>query len=318
MPTNSVVHPARAGGSRLTAALCLIAGVFVFSIQDVILKLMSGSYPMTQAVALRSFVSVPIMLAVVAMTAGGLRKLWTRRIGLHLLRSTIMLGAYTSYYLALPAMPLAAVVTLFFTGPLFITALSYPILGERVEARQVIAVIVGFAGVVVTYHPGVGLFDWASLLPVISAFAYGLSQTMARQIGGSESAPVMAFYMNLVYLVGALAMAAVFGSGAFAHEGMHPSLAFLLRPWTFGNPADLLILASCGAIAAAGTVLLTHAYRIAAVSFVAPFEYVGLIWAACWGYLFFGELPDLFMIAGAALIVGAGLYMLSAGRRRGA
>lgn len=314
MPTEAVL-PSRAGGSRLLAAGCLCGGVLVFSIQDWILKFMSGSYPVTEAVAMRSFTAVPIMLAVVAFTQGGLRKLASRRIGLHALRSTIMLGAYTTYYLALPAMPLAEVVTLFFTGPLFITALSYPFLGERVEFRQLVAVAVGFVGVIVTYRPGLGIFDWASLLPVIAALSYALSQTMARQIGGSESASVMAFYMNLVYLIGALAMGALFGSGGFEREGMHPSLAFLLRPWTFEHPQDLLLLASCGVIAAAGTVLLTQAYRIAATSFVAPFEYTGLIWATCWGYIGFGELPDRYMLIGAALIIGAGLYMLLDGRR---
>jgi len=317
MPTEAaVLSPARAGGSRLLAAGALCSGVLVFSLQDVILKYMSGSYPVTEAVAMRSFTAVPLLFLFVHFRAArGLGSLVSRRLGSHALRSVIMMCAYTTYYLALPAMPLAEVVTLFFTGPLFITALSYPMLRERVAPKQWLAVVVGFVGVVVTYRPGLGLFDWASLLPVCAALCYALSQTMARQLGGSESAPVMAFYQNLVYLLGALALGAVFGSGGFVREGMHPSLVFLMRPWSFAHPADLLLLAACGPIAAAGSVLLSHAYRIAPTHFVAPFEYTGLIYAACWGFFGFGEIPDHFMLLGAALIVGAGLYMLGMGRK---
>jgi drug/metabolite transporter (DMT)-like permease len=138
---------------------------------------------------------------------------------------------------------------------------------------------------------------------------------MARQIGGTESATVMAFYQNLVYLLGALALAGVFAAAGIRAEGLHPSLAFLVRPWTFAHPGDIGLLLVCGPIAAVGTVFLSHAYRIARANFAAPFEYTGLIWAACWGYFFFGETPDPYMIAGAALIIGAGLTMLGSGRK---
>jgi drug/metabolite transporter (DMT)-like permease len=209
----------------------------------------------------------------------------------------------------------AEVVTLYFMAPLFITALAYPMLGERIELKRWSAVVVGFLGVIVTYRPGMGLFDWASLLPVFAALTYGIAQIMARQIGGSESAPVMAFYQNVMYLAGASLLALLFGSGAFASTGMHPSLGFLLRAWSFEHPLDLALLAACGPIAAIGSVLLSNAYRTAEANFVAPFEYTGLIWATGWGFFFFGEVPDVYVFAGAALIIGAGLYMLSAGRK---
>jgi drug/metabolite transporter (DMT)-like permease len=226
-----------------------------------------------------------------------------------------LLTAYSTYYLALPVMKLAEVVTIYFTAPLFITALAIPMLGERVRFKTLVVLLVGFCGVIVTYRPGVGLFDWASLLPVYAAFAYGVAQLMARQIGGSETAAVMGFYQNMMYMLGAIVLALLFGHGAFARDGMHPSLAFLLRAWSFEKPFDIFLLACCGPIAAVGSVLLSHAYRIAEANFVAPFEYTALIWAAGWGFLVFHEVPDLYIFAGAALIIGAGLYMLFSGRR---
>jgi drug/metabolite transporter (DMT)-like permease len=316
MPTEAVL-PARAAGSRVMAALSLCAGIAIFSMQDPILKYVSGTYPLSEAVAIRTVAALPCLLLIVHFK-GGLRRLISRRFFKHVARGLIMMSAYSTYYLALPAMKLAEVVTIYFTAPLFITALAIPMLGEKIRAKTLAVLLIGFCGVIVTYRPGAGLFDLASLLPVYAAFAYGVAQLMARQLGGSETAAVMGFYQNIMYMVGALILAALFGHGAFAYEGMHPSVAFLLRPWSFEQPLDLLLLACCGPIAADGSVLLSHAYRIAEANFVAPFEYTALIWAASWGFLVFNEVPDLYIFAGAALIIGAGLYMLFSGRRAAA
>jgi drug/metabolite transporter (DMT)-like permease len=311
---SEAVLPARAGGSRVMAALSLCGGIAVFSLQDPILKYVSGTYPLSEAIAIRTVAALPFLLVIVHM-GGGLARLVSGRFYRHMLRGLIMLTAYSAYYLALPAMKLAEAVTLYFTAPLFITALAIPMLGERLQAKRLLVLFVGFCGVIVTYRPGLGLFDLASLLPVFAALAYGIAQLMARQIGASESAAVMGFYQNVMYMIGAIVLALLFGHGAFAYENMHPSVAFLLRPWSFETPFDLFLLACCGPIAAAGTVLLSHAYRIAEANFVAPFEYTALIWAASWGFVVFNEVPDIYIFAGAALIIGAGLYMLFSGRR---
>jgi drug/metabolite transporter (DMT)-like permease len=312
MSTEAVL-PARAG-SRLMAALSLCGGIAIFSSQDWILKYVSGTYPLSEAIAIRTIAALPFLIVMVHW-GGGLARLVSRRFFRHMARGLIMLSAYSTYYLALPSMKLAEAVTLYFMGPLFITALAIPMLGEKLQAKRLVVLLVGFIGVIVTCRPGVGVFEVASLLPVYAAFAYGVAQLMARQIGGTESAAVMGFYQNVIYMLGAIVLAALFGHGAFAYEGMHPSLAFLLRPWSFAQPFDLFLLACCGPIAAAGTVMLSHAYRIAEANYVAPFEYTALIWAAGWGFLIFNEVPDVYTYVGATLIVGAGLYMLFSGRR---
>ena len=290
------------------AALCLCGGVAIFSGQDWIIKLLSGDYPVHQAIAIRGVVAVLILLAYIALD-GKIESLRSKRMGLLIVRGLVLMMAYTTYYLAFPSMPLANIVALWFTVPLFVTALAGPFLGEKVGVRRWAAAIVGFAGVLIIVRPFANSFSLASLLPIASALTYSISALMARRMGETESAPVMSFYQNLVYLLVALVMAAIFGGGAY--EGTsNPSLEFLVRGWVTPSWLDLALLAACGVIASIATVLLTQAYRMAEANFVACFEYSAIIWATLGGYLFWREVPDVYFFVGAALIVAAGLYVL--------
>jgi drug/metabolite transporter (DMT)-like permease len=290
------------------AALSLCGGVMIFSGQDWIIKLLSGDYPVHQAIAIRGVVAVVILLAFIAYT-GRLRSLRSERMSLLVVRGLVLMVAYTTYYLAFPAMPLANIVALWFTVPLFVTALAGPFLGEKVGARRWAAAIVGFVGVLIIVRPLATTFNLASLLPLASALSYSISALMARRMGTTESAPVMSFYQNSVYLLVALVMAAFFGSGAYEGNS-NPSVEFLMRGWVDPSLRDLLLLAACGVIASIATVLLTQAYRMAEANFVASFEYSAIIWATLGGYVFWNEIPDAWSFVGAALIVVAGLYVL--------
>lgn len=287
---------------------CLVGGIALFSIQDLIMKQLSGQYPLYQAMLLRSLAAAPLLLAFVAVD-GGLRSLRTRRWPVLAGRGVILFFAYSCYYLGLAALPMPTAASLFFVAPLAITAMSVAILGERVDARRWLAVLAGFGGVVVMTRPGGAVFEWAALLPVVAGSAYGLSMVYARKVGARETAPVMAFYANGVLLLGALALAVAFGGGGFAVGG-HPSLGFLLRGWVSPSAGDLALMLSCGVIAAVGLTLLTQAYRIAEAKVVAPFEYTALIWAVLYGWVFWRDWPDAVAWAGIMVIVGAGLYVL--------
>lgn len=297
----------------LVGILCLCLGVFVFSIQDVFIKAVSGGYPVTEAIAIRAMVSMPIMIAMVHYEAG-LRALLSPRIRFLLLRAAIMFLSYMSYYLAIAALPLADAIALYFIAPLTIVTLSVPYLGERIHWTSALAVLVGLAGVLVMLRPGSGLFEWAALLSLSSAVTYSLSQLMARKVGDSETATVMSFYQNAVYLGGSLTVAALF-TVVDVGETIHPSLQFLTRAWAWPTPVDFLMMAACGIIASAGTILLTQAYRLAPANRVAAFEYTGILWAPMWGYVVFAEVPHAATWLGGALIVGAGLVALNAGSK---
>lgn len=293
----------------------LIAGVAVFSVQDLILKLLSGAYPLHQAMVLRSFTAIPFLLLLVHFD-GGLRSLFTPGTRAMIWRGVVMFVAYTAYYLALAALPMATTVALYFSAPLFITILSVFFLSEKVGPRRWIALMAGFAGVLIMVRPGGDLFEWAALLPVLSGLTYAISMIAARRLGSTESAAALAFWGNAVFLAAALAMSAVLGTGAVADE-THPSLAFLLRGWVMPSAFDLMLMMACGVIAAAGLTLLTQAYRIGEASVVTPFEYTGLLWSVIYGWVFWQQWPTMPDWTGIAIIIGAGLYILWRERRAG-
>ncbi len=176
----TVTHNDTARGIRF-----LCAGVFVFSLQDAVVKQVSGDYPLTQVLAIRSMVAIPILIVLVQLEAGW-RAIFNRQFRSLVARAGIMFVAYAAYYMAFPAMNLAYAVALYFTVPLFVTALAGPFLGEKVGFKVWVALTVGFGGVLVILQPGSGLFEWAALLSLLSALLYATSMLMARRIGTAQ------------------------------------------------------------------------------------------------------------------------------------
>jgi len=310
-----LTHPSARPAHRLKGILALLSGTSVFTLQDVIIKLMSGSYPLSEVLVLRCLVAfLPLCIFLVwdrGFVTLRRHRLNGRRLGFLLGRGVLLLVAYTSYYLALAAAPMAEVVALFFSGPLFIVLLSGPILGERPGPRRVLAVLAGFVGVIIICRPGSGLLGPASLLAICSAASYGLAMLLARKASGSEQASVMALFQNLVFLAGAILAAILTNWGAGpAAAGGGASLRFLLSPWVNPAPMDLALMAATGLIGGLGSFLLTQAYRLAEANIIAPFEYTAIPLATFWGWLFWNEMPGAMSFLGFTFIVGAGLYVL--------
>ena len=291
--------------------LALVAGIAVFSVQDLILKQLSGDYPLHQAMVLRSLVALPFHLAIVWWFDGRLSTILTPGWPKMLARGLLGFLAYTAYYLGLATLPMAETVALYFTAPLFITLAAALFLGERVSLTAAFAVAAGFTGVLLIVKPGSEGFDAAALLPILGAFGYALYMVAARPLGRTETGAAMALWGNLCFLLCALALSAVYGTGAYA-DASHPSMAFLTRGWVMPGLTDLGLMATCGVIAAVGLTLLTHAYRVAPSSTVAPFEYSFMFWAVLWGWLVWGEFPDTIGWLGIAVIIGAGLVVIRA------
>lgn len=297
--------------ANVVGILCLCGGIAIFSVQDLILKLLSADYPLSEAMVLRSITAIPFMLAIVAWSDGGLSSLISGRWGAMLARGLLNFVAYTSYYLALAALPMATTVALYFTAPLIIVILSVLMLKEHVSLQRWLAVAVGFVGVVIIIRPGSDLFDWAAVLPILGGFAYALSMIMARTMGTKDSAAAMAFWGNNAFLLCGLALSLTFGAGA-PPESLHPSLAFLTRAWAIPSLLDAGLMCTCGLIAAVGLTLLTQAYRIGQSSVVAPFEFSFAFWGILWGWLIWHQWPDAMGWLGIAVIIAAGVYVLRA------
>ncbi len=294
--------------------VALILGIAIFSIQDVILKLLSGDYPLHQAMVLRSLTALPFHVAIVWWFDGRLSTITTPGWWKMLARGLLNFVAYTAYYLGLAYVPMADAVALFFTSPLFITLAAVLFLGERVRLVTAVALAAGFGGVLMVVKPGGEGFDLAAFLPIIGALGYAISMVVARPLGRTESAAAMAFWGNICFLFCALALSAIYGSGAYAGSS-HPSLAFMTRGWVTPELSDLLLMSGCGVIAAVGLTLLTYAYRVAPAATVAPFEYSFMFWAVLWGWIFWKDFPDMIGWVGIAVIIMAGLLVIRTGQK---
>ena len=299
---------------NILGIISLIFGVMIFSVQDAIIKSISHEYAVTFAMTARCIVSLPLLLLMVHFECG-LAKLLSPRLWALVTRGLILLVAYTTYYMALPALPLAEAIALFFAAPIIVTVLSVPMLGEQVSAQSWAAVALGFTGVLIILQPGTALFDSAALFSLASAATYALAMIIARKLGVSEPATVMAFYQNVTYLTGAVLIAAVLAALRIDHS-IHPSLDFLVRPWIWPKLHDLVLMGLCGVIAAVAMSLLTQAYRMADANLVTVFEYTGIIWAPMWGFVFFNEIPRWTTLTGLGLILAAGIISVRLAARR--
>ncbi len=311
----STLTASDAGASRNLAGIAyVIAGMAAFSLQDVIIKLLSGGYAIHQIVLIRSLVSLPILLVLAGMQ-GGWRAFVGKRLGLLTIRGMLLYTAYTCYYLAVAALPIADALAITFLSPLIVTALAKPMLGIDVDAKRWLAISIGFLGTVIMLRPGFGIFEPAALFAVGSASCYALASTMTRMLGPGVSSATMSLHSMLVYIVAAGLTGLLIGDGHLA-ASTHPSLAFLLRAWTWPTPHDWGLILATGSVATFGMLCLAQAYRLGEPPIVAPFEYTGLIWALTSGYVIWSRVPDAISVAGMVIIIAAGLFLASLERLR--
>ncbi len=285
MPT----APALSTHDTTRAILTICAGVAFLVANDALAKLLTDRYAPIQIVFLRNLIAAPIIAALILVLVGhaGLR---TSRPGLHALRGAVMMLAATLYFTALSLMPLAAATALIFSAPIFITALSVPLLGEAVGWRRWGAVLLGFIGVLVIVQPGSDAFQLAALLPVGAAICYAFFMLSARWLDRDEG------WWTMMLLV--MAFPALYAA------------PFAIAVWTPLRLADLglfLGIAACGSL---GITLIGQAFRMAPAAIVAPFDYTALIWATGLGWLIWGEIPTFWTLIGALVIAASGVLII--------
>ena len=291
----------------------VLVGVFALSLQDVIIKWLSGQYPVYEILFIRSLFSMAPILLIVHLE-GGFRRLITGNLLGHLIRCLFMFGAYTCFYLSLASLPMAEMVSLFFSAPIFIIIISIFYLGEKVDSRSWVAVLLGFIGVIVMMRPASGAVDPAAVLAIATAVLYAIAQVLTRKLGKTENAASLSFYLLAVYITFSILLGVVFNQVPVA-QNAHPSLAFLLREWTQPSAKDLLLFFVMGSLTAIAIYCLSQAYRLSQPSTVAPFEYIAVPLSAIWGKLFWNDLLDFHTIFGMLMIVSSGLYIY-VGRKR--
>lgn len=295
------------------AIVFVLVGVFCISINDLLIKQLSGGYPLHQIVFARSGIGILFSLLIVQYE-GGFGILRTKQPGLHALRGVLIVIANMTFFIALAVMPLADVTALFFAAPLFITLLSIPMLGEKVGPLRLSAVAVGFVGVVIMQRPWAGsdsleVSRIVLLLPVLAALTYALNQLLTRKLGLASKASAMAVYIQATFIVVSVLFFVVAGDGRFADGATNGSVIFLLRAWVWPDDSDLWVFVGLGVNSAIIGYCLSQAYRLADAATVAPFEYIGLPLAVFWGFVVFDDLPMATVWVGIALILGSGLFV---------
>lgn len=286
----------RGWSDAVRGIVLMCAGVSMFPFMNAAVKLLAVEYPISQVVWARFTGHLLIMLAVF-FPRDGWGLLRTRRPVLQIGRSLLMLGSNMVFVLAIGAVPLATASAIGFTSPLIVTALSVPLLGESVGWRRWSAVLVGFVGALMVIKPGSGLHNPAVLLMLLSSFAYALYQIATRAIGSQDSAATGIIFAALL---GSLVMSVVL-------------------PFVFVPPKSVLdaVLFCClGLLGGAGHYLIILAFQLGRAAVIAPLGYAELIGATVLGYLIYDNFPDAWTWAGAAVIIGSGLYIALRERRR--
>lgn len=253
------------------------------------MKWLSADYGFWQIIFFARLLAAPLAVAM-AWRSGGLAQLITRRPMAQLTRAGLTVADMFMFTAAISMLPLADAITIGFAAPLFMTALSVPLLKERVGPRRWAAVVAGFIGVVVVLQPdGAGLGP-ASMLALGSAVAFALIIIMTRTLTVTESVPCLMFWNSgVVAVVTGLAM---------------------LTEWKTPNGAAIWMFALSAVIGAVAQALITEAFRLGEVSLLAPIQYTTLLWASFLGLAIFGDRPTPTLLAGAAIIIASALYIV--------
>lgn len=305
-PTQDLNRPA-------LGIMFVLLGMFAMSINDMLIKQLSGGYPLHQIVFTRSVFGIVFSLAMV-QAEGGLRILHTRNPWLHTLRGLLIVISNMTYFTALAVLPLANTAALFFVAPLMITLLSIPLLGEKVGPFRIGAVVVGFIGVLIMLQPwqtdnDFGVSWIVMFLPIIAALTYALNQILTRKLGATTKASALVVYIQATFIIVSVIFWLAAGDGRYAVDLESESLIFLLRAWVWPTDSDLLLFGGLGLISSVIGYALSQAYRVTDAATVAPFEYIGLPLAVFWGWLFWAELPDFVATIGITLIMASGVFV---------
>jgi drug/metabolite transporter (DMT)-like permease len=292
---SSALSPAGASlrAARRHAIVYVLGASATFTVGSALVKALTAEFPVLEIVMFRSVVAFVAMLPMI-IRHGGLSALATRRPVGHAMRTVYgFIGTVTSVY-GFGVLPLVTVTALGFAMPLFLTILSVPLLGERVGPRRASAVLVGLGGVLIMLRPWHVDADSMPLGAVAIVLAgvvtWSLSMINIRQMGdaGEKNVTIVAWY--------SLGTAALAAFGCIA-EWVTPS------PWQF------VVLVSAGLFSGLAQLLMTEGYRAAETTLVAPFEYGAIIYATVLGIAIWGEWPDVWSLAGVAVLIASGLYI---------
>jgi drug/metabolite transporter (DMT)-like permease len=280
---------------RLTGIALMCGAVACFACLDATAKYLNHHMDTTQVVWAR-YTSAFLLALVFSnpLTRPGL--LTTTRPLLQIGRSTLLLASTLLNFVALRYLQLDQTLAIVFSTPFIVAVLSGPILGEWIRWRRWTAIGIGFVGVLVVTQPFSGGIHPAALLSLASAACYAVYIIWTRMLSRTDTDETTLFYSNLVGAV----------------------LTTFALPWVWSTPSDLfiiLLMVITGAFGGFGHYLLIIGHRLAPAAVLAPFIYTQLVWAVAFGFVVFGDVPNRWTLAGAAIVIASGLYLIHRERR---
>ena len=295
---------ATTGGRRnpvIAGILLMLGGVFALAVMDALVKwLVNEEFNPVQLLAVRSWITLPIFILILQWR-GGVSTVLTSRWPSHMLRCAIGMCAPLLFFFSLRTMPLADSVSLFFSAIFIMTALSALWLKEKVGLHRWGSIVVGFIGVLVITQPGSQAFRPEAIYVLLASLAYSVFILGGRWLSRTESTFSLVFYFQLTICL-----------------LCSPALFWLWQPMPTQIIVAMFVFA---ALAAIGHFSLTHAFKLAPVGVIAPYEYTAMVWAVIFGYLIWDDVPGIATVVGTVIIVASGLYIvhretvLQAGRR---
>jgi drug/metabolite transporter (DMT)-like permease len=280
-------HSNEAGRSTGRAIALMILAILLFTAMDAVAKGLLDRYPTPQVIWAR-FAGQFLLVALILRQHVG-RFLRTRYVGLHLARSASQFGATALFFTSLGFIGLAEATALTDLNPVLITLGAAIFLGERLGPRRLLGVGAAMIGAMIVIRPGSGVFTPAALLPIGAAICYTANALITRFIGRSESA-----WTSMIY------------AAAFGVIVLGVVLPFV---WVPVRGSDVPLFCLMGALGTGAQLCLIRSFSTAEASVVAPFAYLGIVFAAIWGAVLYGEFPDQWSVIGALVIIAAGLYV---------
>jgi drug/metabolite transporter (DMT)-like permease len=280
--------------ARLAGIALMLLGVFMFSFGDALGKYLVATYAVGQLLWLRACAALLVLSPLIWRSRAQFMTM--ERPGLQLVRVILSTLEVAAFFLATVYLPLADVITYYLACPIFVTALSAIVLREQVGWRRWTAILVGFAGVLIALRPSAQTISWPAMIALGGSLSFSVLMLITRSLRATPDIVMASTQFIGTFLLGALL--SPFG-------------------WITPSAASLAMFAAAGCISVTALVCVNRSLKLAPASAVVPYQYSMIVWAVIFGITVFGDVPQPATIAGAAIIIGAGLYIFLRERRLG-
>jgi drug/metabolite transporter (DMT)-like permease len=265
----------------------MVLGIFLFCCNDALGKWLLGSYSVWQMLVIRSIGAIALLSPLIWRERASFAT--APRPGPQVLRVSLSVTESIMFFLALSYLPLADTVTFYLAAPIYVTAISALFLQERVGWRRWSAVVAGFVGVIIALRPSTATLTWPALIAIVGSLGFAVFLIITRMLRGTSDVVMVSGQFGAMLVV----------SGAIAPIG-----------WIAPSALDFALMLVLGVVAMTAFACMNRSLKLAPASVVVPYQYTMIVWAVVFGWLVFGDVPDAFTLTGAAIIIGAGLYIL--------